>query len=615
MKKILATIILLLLLNTSIALPTETTTVEAGSSAGQTPTPSNSFTDQQKDDILSLANYFRTQARTSREPTEGTTSTLVRDAREGTALMLENAVNVPDSLERIQNWQQMLEAEAGAEGRTEYEQDGLRAVVGMLRMNVPQREPPEQSPTQSVTVQANDEKAAQPTARTAVTQANAELARQRAAGTTGLDLNEHLERARDAERNLFAALQQEAEQETSEKYEEEKYDLQLRAQAARENAASLEMERAGNGLAFLRAQPDIESDDPDLIAVEREYENARQEAAEARQQAEILKFEKNNFLLKFVAVATSLLKAYREFAGLATLGSLFIDDEELDKRRNQIDERFCDSILFGGVKCWTSKICDGYIDTEPGGSALIARGLARTPFGFAHIEAEKSLPIKTVEEGRKVTLVQYKVTYSLTNPLDKPLFYNVEFSSQDKTVKVFGEDVTVGEGLSDGRLGGSALIPPLSSTDYTSVCLTWAPAITSFDGKRESRFCVPISQYEGAATRPYEQATTVSVAGKQVTIQGFRYSPNIITIDEGESITWTNQDDTPHTVTVTQGPETFDSGELAAGQQFSFTFTKPGTYSYECNIHTAMKGSIHVKPAAAAQPTTAPEKKEDFRQF
>ncbi|MBI4016408.1 MAG: cupredoxin family copper-binding protein, partial [Candidatus Aenigmarchaeota archaeon] len=348
---------------------------------------------------------------------------------------------------------------------------------------------------------------------------------------------------------------------------------------------------------------------------ETAYESHRTEAAEARQQAEILKFEKNNYFLRSVAVMTALLKGYREFSGLAQLSSLFINDEELDKRRNQIDEQFCESILFGGTKCWTSKICDGYIDTTPQGSTLITKGPSKTPFGFVHLEAEKSLPMHTVQEGRKTTLFQYKVTYSITNPLDKPMFYNLEFASTDKTVKIFTEDKIIEKETFDGKLGSDALIPPLSKTDYTSICLTWTPAITSFDGKRETRFCVPISQYEGAATKPYGQTTTVPVTGKQVTIQGFRYSPNIITIDEGESITWTNQDDTGHTVTIMQGPETFDSGEIAPGQQFSYTFTKPGTYSYECSIHTAMKGSIRVNPEAVRPTTPTPEKKEDFRNF
>ncbi|MHB8605123.1 MAG: cupredoxin domain-containing protein [Thermoplasmatota archaeon] len=38
----------------------------------------------------------------------------------------------------------------------------------------------------------------------------------------------------------------------------------------------------------------------------------------------------------------------------------------------------------------------------------------------------------------------------------------------------------------------------------------------------------------------------------------------------------------------------FDSGHIAAGVTFSFTFTDPGTFTYTCTIHPAMKGKIVV---------------------
>ncbi|MBI4147999.1 cupredoxin family copper-binding protein [Candidatus Woesearchaeota archaeon] len=198
--------------------------------------------------------------------------------------------------------------------------------------------------------------------------------------------------------------------------------------------------------------------------------------------------------------------------------------------------------------------------------------------------------------------------------------YNVEFSGEGKSVKAFGEDKIIPDGASDGRLGGDALIPPISTTNYNQVCLVWNPKITSFDGKQEGRFCVPISQYEGAATRPFaeENATVPGAPGANaVTIQNFRFSPNIMTINVGDSITWTNQDDALHTVSTTDGPESFDSGNLAKGQTFRKTFTKAGSYSYQCNNHPSMKGSITVKESGAAPgapPAPAP-KREDFSGF
>ena len=63
----------------------------------------------------------------------------------------------------------------------------------------------------------------------------------------------------------------------------------------------------------------------------------------------------------------------------------------------------------------------------------------------------------------------------------------------------------------------------------------------------------------------------------------------------GTTVTWTNNDSTPHDVTSTNGPGTgatvtslFTSGELAAGKTFSYTFKKAGTYYYECKIHASL---------------------------
>ena len=59
----------------------------------------------------------------------------------------------------------------------------------------------------------------------------------------------------------------------------------------------------------------------------------------------------------------------------------------------------------------------------------------------------------------------------------------------------------------------------------------------------------------------------------------------------GDKITWTNDDDAPHTVT---GGE-LDSSNLAKGASFTFTADKAGTISYICAIHPTMKGTITVQ--------------------
>jgi hypothetical protein len=83
------------------------------------------------------------------------------------------------------------------------------------------------------------------------------------------------------------------------------------------------------------------------------------------------------------------------------------------------------------------------------------------------------------------------------------------------------------------------------------------------------------------------------------------FSPATLTITAGDTVTWTNDDDSPHTVTSAA----FDSGNLDAGATFSFTFTEPGTYAYVCSYHDEMQATIVVEPASApapAAPTQAP---------
>ena len=91
-----------------------------------------------------------------------------------------------------------------------------------------------------------------------------------------------------------------------------------------------------------------------------------------------------------------------------------------------------------------------------------------------------------------------------------------------------------------------------------------------------------------------------------VEIADFAFSPPILTITAGETVTWTNADPVAHTATSTSGA--FDSGDLDQGESYSVTFTTPGTYDYLCTPHPTMTGRIVVEAASAATPapTIAP---------
>jgi plastocyanin len=82
-------------------------------------------------------------------------------------------------------------------------------------------------------------------------------------------------------------------------------------------------------------------------------------------------------------------------------------------------------------------------------------------------------------------------------------------------------------------------------------------------------------------------------ASAAVTIKNFDFNPMDLTIDAGDSVTWTNKDGEPHTVTSVDG--LFRSGGLDQNDSFTFKFTKPGVYKYLCTIHPRMTATVTVK--------------------
>ncbi len=102
----------------------------------------------------------------------------------------------------------------------------------------------------------------------------------------------------------------------------------------------------------------------------------------------------------------------------------------------------------------------------------------------------------------------------------------------------------------------------------------------------------PTETPEAGAPQPTTQA-----AESQVLMVNTTFQPQEITVPAGTTVTWTNQDDVSHT--VTSGPRDaptnlFDSGDIAPGGTFSFTFTDPGTYEYHCSVHPGMDGTVIV---------------------
>lgn len=101
--------------------------------------------------------------------------------------------------------------------------------------------------------------------------------------------------------------------------------------------------------------------------------------------------------------------------------------------------------------------------------------------------------------------------------------------------------------------------------------------------------------------------TASAAANASVAIQNFAYSPQVVTITVGSSVTWTNDDGVDHTVTSLSGPAAFDSGQIAGGGTYSHRFTVVGTYTYHCADHSMMPtATVKVVPATTRPPTAHP---------
>ncbi|HZY95584.1 MAG TPA: cupredoxin family copper-binding protein [Candidatus Cybelea sp.] len=77
-----------------------------------------------------------------------------------------------------------------------------------------------------------------------------------------------------------------------------------------------------------------------------------------------------------------------------------------------------------------------------------------------------------------------------------------------------------------------------------------------------------------------------------VHIKNDAFIPRNLSVNVGQTVTFTNDDDDAHTVTATDG--TFDSKGLDTNGVWRHAFSKPGTYSYFCELHPFMKGTIVV---------------------
>jgi plastocyanin len=115
---------------------------------------------------------------------------------------------------------------------------------------------------------------------------------------------------------------------------------------------------------------------------------------------------------------------------------------------------------------------------------------------------------------------------------------------------------------------------------YKVECLVPGHDDLGMEGFLEVRDDAPLARSAGDAS-----ADAVSIAN-------FAFDPAELDVATGTEVTWTNDDQAPHTVTADGGA--FDSGTLEPGDTFSVAVEGNGPVTYACMIHPEMTGTILV---------------------
>lgn len=98
---------------------------------------------------------------------------------------------------------------------------------------------------------------------------------------------------------------------------------------------------------------------------------------------------------------------------------------------------------------------------------------------------------------------------------------------------------------------------------------------------------------ENRAPTQKEKILNEVVVEPKVTLKNFAFSPNVLRVKAGTKVVWTNEDIAGHTVTGDTG--VFGSKILGQGKSFERVFSEKGSFSYHCEPHPSMTGTIIVE--------------------
>jgi len=194
--------------------------------------------------------------------------------------------------------------------------------------------------------------------------------------------------------------------------------------------------------------------------------------------------------------------------GIGRFFSLFMDEEDLEEWREDVDEVLCSTVIAGGIECWTSEICALWVDNRIGEGMVYAE----TPEGMltlaAHIEGER-----TIVETPGGTEYLYKITYTVTNPEEGSIGFNV-YLYGDRETPLYSDNIILEEGESHSRVGSSAVVQ-YSSNSYNKLCIIFTEEI-DIAGDSTRQVCNSIGKYSGPAIGAVGEPLGLPVRENQV---------------------------------------------------------------------------------------------------
>ena len=164
-----------------------------------------------------------------------------------------------------------------------------------------------------------------------------------------------------------------------------------------------------------------------------------------------------------------------------------------------------------------------------------------------------------------------------------------------------GDSASGGDPASGGdsaSAGDSAAGPPAPGTAVPQAPGAGEPVPAETPASQPAADAAPARRTPADASprRSGKAPRATAAADTRVTISDFQFAPASVTIDVGDTVTWTNEGPTPHSATADD--RSFDTGIFEAGRSRSHTFDEAGTFAYFCTPHPNMRGTVTVRASS-----------------